>query len=223
VEPVISIHRGHRVIHDFWEHYTEFPDLYDRFALSSVTAVEQLDAIFGFTHQRVLNVASGTGKDTFEIARRADHVIGLEPSTTMRSYAVAMRQKLHVCNVDFVSGLAEQLPFDDATFGRALSIHAAPFVEWDWDLSARECLRVVEPGGWVAFVSAPDPSDLSPRLSPLGFEFRQVDFELDYGTLEEALATWGCIRGEEAIDYLLMNNTSKVPDEFGIWFRRASL
>jgi ubiquinone/menaquinone biosynthesis C-methylase UbiE len=221
VEPIITQYRGNQIIRDFWEHYTEFPELYDRFALTSVRAVEQLDAIFGFGGHRVLNIASGTGKDTFEIARRAKRVIGLELSSTMLSFAVSRQRQLRTDNVDFVAGVAEALPFRDATFGRALSIHGAPFVGFGWEeVSARECLRVVEPGGWAAFVSAPDPSDLSPFLLPLGFEFREVDVELDYGSLDEALATWGCIRGEEAIDHLLDENTSTIRDGIGIWFRR---
>jgi hypothetical protein len=87
-------------------------------------------------------------------------------------------------------------------------------------VSARECLRVVERGGWAAVVSAPDPTDLSPFLRPLGFEFRAIDLELDYGSRDGALATWGCIRGERAIDQILDENTSTITDGIGIWWRR---
>jgi ubiquinone/menaquinone biosynthesis C-methylase UbiE len=214
-------YRGQSIIRDFWEHYTEFPDIYDRFALSSVCAVEELDALFGFARQHVLNVASGTGKESFKIAHRSRRVIGLEASTTMLSFAVARQKALRIDNTRFVRGLAETLPFRDATFGRVLSIHGAPFVGWGYEeLSARECLRVVKPGGWVAFVSTPDPSGLTPFLGPLGFDFRALDVEIDFGTLDEALATWGCIYGEEAIDHLLDEQTSKVTLGFGIWWRR---
>ena len=79
--PAIVVgHRGYPTIRDFWEHYTEFADLYDRFALSSVRAVEEMDRLFGLAGVDVLNIGSGSGRDSFEIARRATHVVGIEPS-----------------------------------------------------------------------------------------------------------------------------------------------
>lgn len=214
-------YRGQSIIRDFWEHYTEFPDIYDRFALSSVRAVEELDALFGFAGTRVLNLSSGTGKDAFEIARVANDVIGVEPDENMRAFAVRKQLAGGVTNVEFVPGVAENLSmFDGNDFDRVVSIHGVPF-EWDEEgASIRESLRVLKPSGWVAFVSAPDPSDLRPIIEPFGFDFRALDVEIDFGTLDEALATWGCIYGEEAIDHLLDEQTSRVTLGFGIWWRR---
>lgn len=232
-------HRGYPTIRDFWDHYTEFADLYDRFALSSVRAVEELDRIFGFTRTRVLNIASGSGRDSFAIARRARHVVGIEPSRKMLDYAVAKMRALNIDNVDFVEGIAEDLrAFADAQFDRALSIHGAPF-PWDTDAAAiREAIRVVRPGGWVAFVSTtpgwrmphqppaadegyPLPAFLERSLQRSRFTARDALVEIDYGTVAEALATWGCIYGEDAIDYLLDRQTSVLTWSLRIWYRRV--
>ena len=102
-------HRGYATIRDFWEHYTEFADIYDRFALSSVKAVDELERLFGFTGTRVLNLGSGTGRDSLVIAERAREVIGIEPSPAMREYAIAKQRALGVENVEFVDGVAEDL------------------------------------------------------------------------------------------------------------------
>ena len=239
-------HRGYPAIRDFWEHYTEFADLYDRFALSSVKAVEELDRIFGFARARVLNIASGSGRDSFAIARSARHVIGVEPSHEMREYALEAKRRRGADNVDFVDGIAEDLrAFADAQFDRALSIHAAPF-PWDTDAAAvREALRVVRAGGYVAVVSTtpgwrlehervdaaappppPGPADAAPdfleeHLRPYRFTPHDALVELDYGSVAEALATWGCIYGEDAIDYLLDRQKSVLTWSLRIWYRQV--
>jgi len=129
----------------------------------------------------VLNVASGTGRDTFEIARRADHVVGLEPSASMRAFAAQKRRVLGIDSVHFVAGVAEKLPFRQDESGCALSIHGAPFFgRWEqW--SIREWLRVVRPNGWVAFVSSPEPSHL-------GSVTNRTDRTGSYGSAAHVLA-----------------------------------
>ena len=237
--PKVVGHRGYPTIRDFWNHYTEFADLYDRFALSSVSAVHELDQLFGFADTRVLNIGSGSGRDSLLIAQRAREVIGIEPSPDMRNYALAKQRDLHVRNVRFVDGVAEDLgAFDDGTFDRAVSIHAAPF-PWDTEAAAvREALRVVRSGGHVAIVSTTpawrmdhergvsDPPDVPPdflesHLGPYGFTPQDALVTLDYGSLPEALATWGCIYGEDAIDHLLDRRTSVLTWSLRIWHRQV--
>ncbi len=232
-------HRGYPIIRDFWEHYTEFADLYDRFALSSVGAVDELERLFGFTDKSVLNIGSGSGRDSFAVAGRARHVLGIEPSAAMREYAVGKKRALGVENVEFVGGIAENLAaFGGATFDRAISVHAAPF-PWDTDGAAiREAMRVVRRGGFVAFVSTTPgwrmdhqppgadegyalPDFLERALRAAWFTHRDTVVEMDYGSVAEALATWGCIYGEEAIDYLLDRRTAVLTWSLRIWYRQV--
>lgn len=218
--------------HDWDRSYKEFPGVYDRFTVSTLLLVDEMQAIADFSGTRVLCLASGTGKDAFEVARRADHVIGLEPWIEMRSFAIAKQQRLGVRNVEFVDGIAEDLSrFADGTFDRLISVHGAPF-PWDDSAFVKECLRVVRPGGHVLFGGTTDPpldalfpkptaaqargaTQLSPEtpepmplLAPFGFAKLVRPANVEYGSVEEALATYGFIHGERAIDDLLAHPRS---------------
>src|SRR5688572_19712254 len=88
--------------HDWHRFDKEFPGLYHRFAVSTRLVVDEMQSLADFTGTRVLSLASGTGLDTFEVARRAKHVVGIEPWIEMRSFAVAKQQRLGVGNVEFL-------------------------------------------------------------------------------------------------------------------------
>ena len=62
---------------------------------------------------RVLDVATGTGRQAFAFAREGHEVVGIDISSSM--LAVARRTNRH-SNLRFDSGDATQLPFDDASF-----------------------------------------------------------------------------------------------------------
>jgi SAM-dependent methyltransferase len=231
---------------DWDRFYREFPDRYDRFALSSVTAAQEMRAMFGFAGTRGLSLASGTGKDSFEIARDAAFVVGVEPWVEMRSFAIAQSERLGVHNVAFVDGVAEDLSrFGAGEFDRALSIYGAPFMWEDLEHRQREgeavvqeCLRVVKSGGHVAFAgttpgwrldceresdddvvdeSADDP--IFSLLAPHGFGFHDVGIVVDYGSVDEALATYGFIRGQAAIVYIRERQTSRFRSSLRIYSR----
>ena len=212
------LHRGWATIDGDWDRfYKEFPGLYDRFTVSTPLLVDEMQSIADFTGTQVLALASGTGKDAFEVARRADHVVGIEPWIEMRSFALAKQQRLAVRNVEFVDGVAEDLSrFGDGVFDRVISVHGAPF-PWDDAAFIEGCLRVTRPGGYVLFGgtigvttgvgSAPGSGakgyDPTPLLEPFGFTKRVRPAVLHFGSVEEALATWGFIYGGAGIDYLL--------------------
>lgn len=212
------LYRGWATIRGDWDRfYREFPGLYDRFALSTVLVAKEMHKLVDFTGTRVLVLASGTGKDAFEIAQHAGHVIGIEPWIEMRGFAIAKQQRLGVRNIDFVDGIAEDLSrFADGEFDRCISVQGAPF-PWSNKAFVGGCLRVVRPSGYVAFGGtrgsssahmrgstdpSPPPRD-NELLTHFGFVRYDVPATLDFGSVEEALATWGFIYGDDAIDYLI--------------------
>lgn len=216
--PDPRLYRGWATIDGDWDRfYKEFGGVYDRFSVSTTLLVDEMQSIADFNGARVLSLASGTGRDSFEVARRAKHVVGIEPWIEMRSFALAKQQRLGIQNVEFVDGVAEDLSrFEDGAFDHVISLHGAPF-RWDDAAFVRGCLRVVRPGGYVLFGgtigvsmgegSAPGSGtngyDPTPLLEPFGFRKHVRPANLYYGSREEALATWGFIYGEAAIDYLL--------------------
>lgn len=96
---------------------------------------------------RVLDVGCGTGV----LARAAVHrlrgtgqVVGLDPNDGMLS--VARRAS---ATVEWRTGVAEALPFDDATFDRVVSQFALMFFT-DRQAALAEMARVLAPGGRLA-------------------------------------------------------------------------
>ena len=158
---MVYSYRGYQTIENYWDRYHfEFQDIYDRFALSSVSAVDDMQVNYGFTGKRVLDIGGGTGKSAFHIAQYADSVVSIEPQIALLNYAIEKQKQLGVNNIQFIEGIGEDLSqFQDREFDCAVSVHGPPF--WK-DVERRKqdlnalvdgCLRVVKLGGYIALVS----------------------------------------------------------------------
>lgn len=225
----VVYHRGHPTPADsFWNHYIEVPDTYDRWALASAEAAHVVHDMVDFRDKQILDVSSGTGKNAFVHALVARRVIGLEPKPAMLAYARDRARTLGVTTVEFREGIAEDLSaFANSSFDIAISMFGAPF---PWDTEHRflaECERVVRPGGHIIVVGTtpgwrmlhgpvrlPPERDGLGHLPTRGFAVRDVVVPLDYGTVSEALATWGFVFGAQAIDYIMDNNSAR--QEWGL-------
>ncbi len=121
---------------------------YDRFmgrytvplaaALAETAGVEK--------EMRVLDVGCGPGGLSVELASRvgAARVAAVDPAP---QFVAACRERLP--GADVREGVAEQLPWGDATFDVALSCLVIAFMS-DADAGVREMARVTRPGGTVA-------------------------------------------------------------------------
>lgn len=107
---------------------------------------------------RVLDVACGTGVLARHVAGRVQpdgRVVGLDPNQGMLAVAARVAP-----DVEWRSGVAESIPFDDAAFDAVLSQFGLMFFD-DPAGSLREMLRVLRPGGrlavavWAALESTP--------------------------------------------------------------------
>jgi SAM-dependent methyltransferase len=90
---------------------------------------------------RVLDVGCGTGQSTLALLEVADDIVGLDNSAEMLSRAVPHER------IRYVESLAEQMPFDDASFG--LMTVALAFHWFDQRQFMLEAQRVLQPGGWL--------------------------------------------------------------------------
>jgi len=106
-------------------------------------------------------------------------------------------------------------------------MHGAPF-PWDTEHRfIRDCERVVRGGGHIVIVGTmpnwqplharsdgatfdrdPEVFEAMDNLRQMGFTTRDFKVDMDYGTVQEALETFGFIYGPDAIDYILDNQTS---------------
>ncbi|NUR77703.1 MAG: methyltransferase domain-containing protein [Thermoleophilia bacterium] len=101
--------------------------------------------------QDVLDVATGTGNVALRAAAAGARVTGLDLTPELFETARLRARSLDVV-IDWVEGDAEQLPFEDASFDRALSAFGVQFAPRH-EVVARELVRVCRPGGAVGLVN----------------------------------------------------------------------
>jgi SAM-dependent methyltransferase len=103
--------------------------------------------------QRVLDVACGTGVVAVTAAGRGAQVTGLD--LTPELLAVARENaRVAAVEVDWREGDVEQLPFEAAAFDVVVSQFGHMFAPRP-DVAIREMLRVLKPGGVIAFSTWP--------------------------------------------------------------------
>lgn len=103
--------------------------------------------------QNVLDVGCGTGVVAITAARIGAHVLGIDLTPELLKRA---RDNARLANVeiDFREGDAEALPFDDSAFDVVLSQFGHMFAPRP-NVAIAEMLRVLKPGGTIAFATWP--------------------------------------------------------------------
>jgi ubiquinone/menaquinone biosynthesis C-methylase UbiE len=133
----------------YWEKHRALIE--EMFAPLTVALIEAAQISAG---QRVLDVAGGTGEPSLTIARivgPAGSVMYTDLIAGMVESASAEARKRGLTNIEFQQAPAEALPFPDNSFDAAVSRLGAMFFP-DPIAAAREMLRVIVPGGYLAFV-----------------------------------------------------------------------
>ena len=110
--------------------------------------------------QHVLDVGCGTGVVAITAARIGAHVSALDLTPELLEHA-RKNARIAGVKVDWHEGDAEQLPFGDAQFDVVVSQFGHIFAPRPGVVMA-EMLRVLKPGGTIAFSSWP-PDDLVAR------------------------------------------------------------
>jgi SAM-dependent methyltransferase len=114
--------------------------------------------------QKVLDVACGTGVVAVTAARRGANVSGLDLSPALLERARSNAETAAV-SIDFIEGDIEALPYPDACFDVVLSQFGHIFAPRP-AVAIKEMLRVLKPGGRIAFSTWP-PEHLPGRLFAL--------------------------------------------------------
>ena len=116
----------------------------------------------------VLDVACGTGVVAVTAARLGARVTGLDLTPALLERARENASLAHVA-IDFHEGDVERLPFDDSEFDVVLSQYGHMFAPRP-ELAVSEMLRVLRPGGTIAFSTWP-PEMLAGRLFALAAKY----------------------------------------------------
>lgn len=144
---------------------------YDR--LTSCGSAAEAAHLVGFAGvaagDRVLDVGTGSAIAAIVAAQHGADVIGLDPTPVLLAKG---RENAELARVDVQlrEGVAEALPFAAASFDVVISQYAHMFSAAP-EQAATEMLRVLKPGGRIAF-AAWTPEGLAPRLMGLCVAYR---------------------------------------------------
>ena len=130
-----------------WAHFAPLE------ALTTPPAAELVRRAGPRAGQRVLDVACGTGVVAVTAARLGARVTGLDLTPELLERA---RENARIAGVDIEwhQGDVEQLPFADRTYDMVLSQFGHMFAPRP-DVAIAEMLRVLKPGGTIAFSTWP--------------------------------------------------------------------
>jgi ubiquinone/menaquinone biosynthesis C-methylase UbiE len=202
--------------------------------------MDLLVARFPLQGKLVIDVGSGTGLSTFQLAGHAATVTGVEIEAAMARVAKASARTLGLANVRFLLGDAERLPLRTDAVDGAIGITLAGC---DVRQVAVEMERVVLPGGLVLRVdvapgwyggelepvitgkprdeTAP-PGSKDAILAGLGYGALDVFTDQDYGTVEDAVRTYGFIHGQRVIEYLRERDLTTIRWKWRVRFRTVA-
>ncbi len=225
--------------------YRDYPEVYDRFAKvkKKPSISEVLPEMFNLRGKRIADVGSGTGLSTFNLAKYAKCVIGIEPEDSMRNLAVQNAEKRRINNVEFRKGTAENMPLNDDAVDVVVAVTAASFYKKEnIELFVVEAERALTDDGLTISVDvAPGwyGGDLAPVIlgrsrrqkdsdteivrnesfTALGFNHRDIYQTQDYGSMEKMLSTYGFIFGRKAINHIVSHQKTIIKWKFRTYYK----
>jgi ubiquinone/menaquinone biosynthesis C-methylase UbiE len=141
-----------------WDHGA-YEDTAAELAPAAAHVVERAQIAPG---QSVLDLGTGTGNAALLAARAGANVTAVDPSRRLLEVA-----RERVQHGTFAVAKAEDLPFDDRTFDRVLSLFAVIFSE-EPEQAAREILRVLKPDGKALITAWEAVGPMNDALGILG-------------------------------------------------------
>jgi len=226
--------------------YRDYPEVYDTFAREEDIPVKDLVEMFEMQGKKVIDIGSGTGRSTFEIAPYAGEVIGIEPEESMIRIARNNLANLKFKNVVFKKGTSDSIPLPEHEFDFVVSITGGSFfLAEDVMRFVKEAERVLTRNGHIIFlgvspgwyggelesviVDNPDFRKHMDRLEEnvdgtfikLGFDIKDIYQTQEFRSLDHILSIYGFIFGKNAIEYIKANNKTTIKWCFRIYSKRV--
>jgi ubiquinone/menaquinone biosynthesis C-methylase UbiE len=98
-----------------------------------------------FAGQRILEIGSGFGSNLLTLQTVASEAVGLEMEPVALQLAPLLARREGVPAPRIVQGVAERMPFDDASFDTVMAFGSLQYMSIP--LALREAARVLRPGG----------------------------------------------------------------------------
>jgi ubiquinone/menaquinone biosynthesis C-methylase UbiE len=221
--------------HDWPRFFREYPEVYDRFSGHSETTAALINDMFGLDGKVILEVGSGTGIATLELAKRARLVIAVELEEAVMKIAINKAREKGITNIAFIRGDGTKLPLAEGSADCAVTVYAGP-------LPHEEAARVVKKGGliiragnhyrWYGGELAPVIPHRNKGIyhgykldrhlrKECNYSYKDLWITQTYPTLEEAVEAYGFIFGREAIDYLVTNNKKTIRHRLRILYKET--
>jgi ubiquinone/menaquinone biosynthesis C-methylase UbiE len=122
------------------------PDLYHKFALSTVGLMNRLHSMIDLTGCDVVDIGAGTGRSTIEAAKKAKRVFAVDRFDSVVFYAQNQLQQTNTTNAQYVNGDRSNLPLPENSIDVAINAWA--------ELNPQEAYRVLKPDGYLIQLGA---------------------------------------------------------------------
>ena len=132
------------------------PDLYHKFALSSVGLMNELDKLVDITGLEVIDIGAGTGRTTMGAAKKAKKVTAIDVYESVVSFGRELVYRAGFENVNYIFGDSAHLPVPDNAMDASICAWAV--------INYPEAYRVLKPGGYLIDL-APVPGALCGELT----------------------------------------------------------
>lgn len=155
-----------------WRHYDEgdpmpgyfqfdwlsarHPDLYHRFALTTVGLMDRLHRIVDLSGLELVDLGAGTGRATIEAARKARRVIAVDRFEAVIPYGRERIAQAGLTNVTYIRADNDHLPLAD----NCLDASICAWAVWN----RQEAYRVLKPDGYMIELG-PAPGSLCGELT----------------------------------------------------------
>jgi SAM-dependent methyltransferase len=159
-----------RQIND-WLIYVIDPDIYDHQPFMSWEPSE-LTSLVDFSHKTVIDIGSGTGKQTFIAAQKARYVYAVEPVGNLRRYISEKAKTLGCQNVFTAEGTITEIPFPD---GFADVVTCGHVFGDNRTRELDEMERAARPGGMVILIPGASQSEMDSHnfLVERGYQWKE--------------------------------------------------
>ena len=168
----------------------------------------------GQTKARVLDLGCGAGHVSFHVAPHVGEVIAYDLSPEMLDVVTRAAASKGLSNIATRVGVAEDLPFADASFDYVISRYSAH--HWrDLDRGLREVARVLKPGCKAAFADS-----ISPGLPVLDTYLQAVEMLRDPSHVRSySRAEWDAAITRAGLT-LGASQQSRLRLVFAVWIER---